>query len=70
MIFYYCSTGGYGWQGGILWDEKSPNPAGWAYERLSAAGGFRSLALILSAHSAGIRIVTYGPERECFLFLN
>jgi len=29
-------------------------------------GEFRSLALILSAHSAGIRIVTYGPERDCF----
>ena len=26
-------------------------------------GGFRALALILSAHSAEIRIVTYGPER-------
>ena len=43
MIFYYCSTGGYGWQGGILWDEKSPNPAGWAYERLSAAGNIARL---------------------------
>ena len=26
--------------------------------------GFRALALILSAHSAGTRIVTYGPERD------
>ena len=27
-------------------------------------GEFRALALILSAHSAGTRIVTYGPERD------
>ena len=49
--------------------KKAPIRQVGAYERLSAAGGFRSLALILSAHSAGIRIVTYGPERECFLCL-
>ena len=39
MIFYYCSTGGYGWQGGILRDKKAPIRRVGAYERLSAAGG-------------------------------
>lgn len=41
--------------------KKAPIRQVGAYERLSAAGEFRSLALILSTHSAGIRIVTYGP---------
>ena len=51
-----------------MWVKKPIQQVGF-YERASRAGEFRALALILSAHGAGMRIVTYGPEREFVCFL-